>query len=630
MLTERYANRLEEILLPMGQVLPFGPQPFSPQDLPGQVREFAIKRAEAYLNTSWPSLPAALYMDFARTGTRNRYEQPYMTRRRMLKDLAVAEWLEGKGRFTDDLINGIWCICEETSWILPAHKYLTRTKKEPVADISEPVIDLFAGETGALLAWVLHLLEGPLAAVSPLIAARIRHELQERIIGPYLARHDFWWMLEEQAEQINNWAPWCTSNCLAVALLHEPEPARRAEAVRKAMQTLDVYLEHHPRDGGCDEGSGYWFRAGGSLLDALEHLYAASGGQIHVYDQPLIQEIGTFMQKAYIAGDYFVNFADGPARSQGASVCLYHYGRRIGASGLAALGQHFHRLSVEQGQLLDGGVIFRELLELACYEELLQTEEAQLRDIYLRDAWLPDLQVMTARETAGDWRGLYVAAKGGHNNENHNHNDVGQFLIYAGGKPLVVDPGVGVYTAQTFSDRRYDIWTMQSSYHNLPEINGCQQQAGRQYEARDCHCQAEAGQASFALELAGAYPREAGLKEWRRTITLRRERHPGTVTVEEKVALTEETAAIRLHWITACLPVAADDGSIRLIDNSRELARLAVDGPPLDWRVEKLELNDERLRGIWGDCLYRLIWQPRQKLASAVWRFSLQCPEGTA
>ena len=88
----------------------------------------------------------------------------------------------------------------------------------------------------------------------------------------------------------------------------------------------------------------------------------------------------------------------------------------------------------------------------------------------MREAWFAGIQVMAARMQAGSSKGLYLSAKGGHNGESHNHNDVGSFLVYCDGKPVVVDIGLGVYEKNTFNERRYEILQMQSLYHNLPAI----------------------------------------------------------------------------------------------------------------------------------------------------------------
>ncbi len=89
--------------------------------------------------------------------------------------------------------------------------------------------------------------------------------------------------------------------------------------------------------------------------------------------------------------------------------------------------------------------------------------------------WLDGLQFMAARENPASEEGFFLACKGGHNAESHNHNDIGSFIVYCDGMPILINPGVEFYTAKTFSAARYEIWTMQSSYHNLPEINGFMQ-----------------------------------------------------------------------------------------------------------------------------------------------------------
>ncbi|MCG8499689.1 MAG: heparinase II/III-family protein, partial [Firmicutes bacterium] len=72
-----------------------------------------------------------------------------------------------------------------------------------------------------------------------------------------------------------------------------------------------------------------------------------------------------------------------------------------------------------------------------------------------------------ARSKDGCKQGFFFAAKGGYNDKSHNHNDVGNFVLYYNGYPVFIDVGVGTYTAKTFSNKRYEIWTMQSEYHNL-------------------------------------------------------------------------------------------------------------------------------------------------------------------
>ena len=146
----------------------------------------------------------------------------------------------------------------------------------------------------------------------------------------------------------------------------------------------------------------------------------------------------------------------------------------------------------------------------------------------VQDAWISDIQVMTARSA----NGLYLAAHGGHNAESHNHNDVGDFIVYADGKPMLVDAGRGNYTARTFSSKRYDLWFTQSNYHNLPIINGIGQKEGRVFEAGNVTCQMNEKSATLQMDLATAYPKDAKINKWLRTLTLQRDK--------EKIILADD------------------------------------------------------------------------------------------
>ncbi len=118
-----------------------------------------------------------------------------------------------------------------------------------------------------------------------------------------------------------------------------------------------------------------------------------------------------------------------------------------------------------------------------------------------------------------------MAAKGGHNDESHNHNDVGNVVVYVDGKPVIVDAGVETYTRKTFSAERYTIWTMQSAYHTLPTIvatASMMQAPGRTFAARDATYAMDDASAHLSLDIAGAYPDEAKLTSWKRTVTLHR------------------------------------------------------------------------------------------------------------
>ena len=263
-----------------------------------------------------------------RDGNRGRYETLLFSRRGKLADLVLGELLEGQGRFTDAIADGLWLICEESYWGVPAH--VGAQKRGPgLPDVTEPTVDLFAAETGALLAWTDYLMGDRLDAVHPLVRERVRLEVDRRILTPNLERDDFWWMGFAPRE-VNNWNPWINSNWLASVLLLERDPERRARAVRKIARSLDRFIDAYPDDGGCDEGPSYWGRAGASLFESLELLHAATGGRLDVYREPVVRAIGQYIARVYIAGDCFVNIGDASAKVEPEPELVFRYGRAVG------------------------------------------------------------------------------------------------------------------------------------------------------------------------------------------------------------------------------------------------------------------------------------------------------------
>jgi hypothetical protein len=598
---------LRTVLFPPGVWHPFpkAGEASGWEKVPPNVRDAQVRQAETYLGADWVVPKASVFLDFVRDGNRSRYEAISFGRRGRLAELVLAEAIEGQGRFIDDILNGIWTLAEESFWGVPAH--IGAQKRGPgLPDVTEPVVDLFAAETAMLLAWTDYLVGEELDHVSPLVRERIRLEIDRRLLTPCLERDDFGWM-GLRGQKVNNWDPWICSNWLAAALLVEKDPERMARSVHKALRCLDAFLASYPPDGGCDEGPGYWDRAGGSLYDCLELLYGASQGRIDVFDEPLVKEIGRYIGRVHIAGPYAVNFADAAAKPGGSASLIFRYGRSVGDTGMMGFGAWLaKRQDLGTGPVGGSfGVLGRVLPTLFSLEEMAATEPMEP---LARDVWFPELQVMAARSFAGSTRGLYLAAKGGHNDESHNHNDVGSFIVYADGEPVLIDVGVETYTAKTFSGRRYEIWTMQSAFHNLPTVNGAMQKNGRMFRARDVAYEANGARAVFGLDIAAAYPPEARIESWKRRITLERGKR---VVLEDRYALKEAALPIELSFMCRRKPEPAGPGRIRLLHPDGERPgrplELLYDGRLLDARVEPIEIKDERLRASWGDRIYRIL-----------------------
>lgn len=586
-----------------------------------------IEHAEAYLGYNWPAINATVYLDFTRTGNRASQEKIFNERREALQSLVMGELAEGKGRFLDDIINGVFSYCEQTYWGYSAHFYLYRNpdgSPPPVAipstvlpNIDDPIIDLGVGEVAADLAWTLYFFKDEFNKVSPIIAKRLVSELKQKVIEPYYARDDYWWITGWGKGNVNNWTPWCNQNVLQCILLVEDDPEKKAKGIYKSMRSVDLFLNSYENDGACSEGPSYWGHAGGKMFEYLELLKKVTNGYVDIFDNELVKNMGKYIYRVYIGnGNNFVNFADAPARMNARAGVIYRYGQAIGDDDMRAFGSFLlDRYNVKQkapaGSMYP---VLEDIFGLSGWEKVTPSEP--LIDAY----YFQDMQIAIGREQAGSNKGFYFAAKGGSNGEQHNHNDVGSFILFYNGKPVFVDAGVGTYTAKTFSDQRYDIWTMQSLYHNIPAINGVAQKEGGTFKATDARFKAVKSKVDFSVDIANAYPDEAGANSWVRSYSLQRGKQ---FVIADHYRLKSISAGGRVNFMTDLECHIEKPGLIILKGEDFALS-LAYDSQKLLANVESISVDDNRLMTAWGSEIYRLVFEIKGKGSEGALSFTVK------
>jgi hypothetical protein len=493
--------------------------------VPADIRAAVVARAEADQKAGWKALLASTFLDFERNGNRSRFEADSFGRRAMLQRLILAECLEGKGRFADDIANGVWLICEETYWGAPAH---LGAQKAGVGlpDVSDPIIELFSAETAQLLAWTTYLIGPQLDQVSSLVNQRIKIEVEHKMLKLARERDNFTWMGlggPKQEHRLNNWNPWINSNLLVTNLILEDDPKLRiAETVRIA-RSVDAYWNDYWPDAAEEEGPGYYSRSVLSLFDVIGTLESATGNATKIFANPFgnsfLDAMGRFILSAHIAGDDYVAYGDAHRRAAPSGDVLYRFGKAVHDDELEAFGAFYAEKSGwnAQGAGLERALNVSQTSLLRSLPAVLEAEEvrgAKKQDVLVRDAWYPQFGLMTAREKAGSTDGMYVAVLAANNGRSHSHNDTGNFVVYLDGQPVAIDVGVEQYTAKTFGRDRYSIWTMQSAYHNLPTVGAVMQQNGVEYEATDRKYETNDQHATVSFDIAKAYPKEAGIKRW--------------------------------------------------------------------------------------------------------------------
>lgn len=566
--------------------------------LPSAIKNQYIQEAEEAMEYDWPVVKATDYLEIIRSG--DRRQEVYAAPRAKLLALVMGELIEGKGRFIDQIVNGVWYYSEQTWWGWSAHLTLQKAP-HGLPDADEPVIDLGVGEITNILSWTWFLFKEEFDKIHPLIAKRLKNEIIKKAVIPYYERNDFWWMGLDGSRSVNNWNPWTNHNMLTAILILEDDQDQKIKGVRKVIRSIDEFINEYPDDGGCDEGPSYWGRAGASLYQNLDLLKLATKGKFDVYNNQLIKNMGTYIYKAYIDYPYFINFADADATTGSRPQIIYSYGKDIGDPVMQKFGA-FLAKKQDWGKEIPGGKIDEQIMQLMLLNEI---ENAPAENALISEFWLPQTQVAGARDKAGSTGGFFFAAKGGHNAESHNHNDLGSCVLYFDGKPCLIDIGRETYTAKTFSSRRYEIWTMQSQYHNCPKINGSDQKEGREFQARNTTFTADPKKAVFSSDIAGAYPREAAVNKWIRSYQLDRGKQFIVRDNFELNVVTDKPTT--LNFVTYCKVTETAPGSLRLEGDGFSLI-LKYDSKSLTPGIEFNEVTDSGLKRYWSNGVTRIVF----------------------
>ena len=569
----------------------------------GKYRDEVIKNGEKQLDYTWKVVKATDYIEFERSGNRQIMEVPFNNNSYAIVQLLLAELAEGKGRFIDQLINGVFHACEMTSWALSAH-IIGQPSHRSLPSDEYQMIDLTAGDLGAMLSWVYYFMHEEFDKIDPEISRRLYSELDRRIMTPYLENDSYWWLaLDYKGQMVNNWNPWCNSNCLMTFMLLENDADRLAKAVYRSMQSVDKFLNYVHYDGACEEGPSYWGHASGKSFDYLELLGCITGGKISLFGNEQIKAMGEYIARSYVGNGWVVNFADASAKGSGDPFLIYRYGKAVDSNIMKQFAATLYE---------DGKISFSSRDIYRIFEALgMSNELSAFKGMFAGTdfTWYPETEFCYIRK-----KNAFLAAKGGYNDESHNHNDAGTFSLWVDNTPIIIDAGVGTYTRQTFSSERYTIWTMQSNYHNLPMINGVPQKYGRNYKAADVKVSGN----SFSANIATAYPEEAKVKEWIRSYSVK----GNGLVIKDRFELSEAKGENIINFLTWG-DVTINDDSVLIEVNGVKL-QLLFDNEKFSVKKETIELTDKRLSDVWGSRIFRLSFTAKDKAIKDCYTFNIK------
>jgi len=529
-----------------------------------------ISEAERLLREPIPEQPDDLFLDFSRTGNRSRWQRVAGRRRGRISTLVLAECMENKGRFLPAFEEIVRAICSEKTWVMPAHdRNLTNFKGTSV--------DIDLGSS--MLAWSLgtadYLLDDKLSTD---IRRLIRENLEERIFTPYTdmakgKRSKNWWMTTT-----NNWNAVCLGGVTGSAMAVIESPQRRAFFIAAAEEYSKNFLKGFTEDGYCSEGLGYWNYGFGYYIMLSETIHQATGGKVDLLQHPKVKQVAMFGSNIEILNGVYPAFADCSVRAQPSSRLMYFLSLRFG-------------LGLRNWEQIDpissGGGLYNSMM-YSLSNSASQTPPAQTVSIGpgIR-SWFDEAGVLICRPSEVSSSRFAVALKGGHNAEHHNHNDVGSFIVVLGDKPLLLDPGGEVYTARTFSGRRYESNVLNSYGHPVPVVDGKFQRTGSRACGRVVNKSFADSADTLVLDMSSAYdvPR---LKKLERKFVYSR-LGSGSLQVTDEVAFSQPcefgTALITFsNW-------KQNSPSTLIVYDSKEALRveIKVAGADFEIRPETIE-----------------------------------------
>jgi hypothetical protein len=470
-----------------------------------------LAEADKLLSATPPSLTDDLYLTYSRTGNRTTFESALNQRRDRLTHFAWAEALDRRGRYLAALQAEIDAALGQKTWVLPAHD-------GSLVNFNGQAVEVDLG--AAMLGWSLATVAdwfGPELGADRL--ARVQFEIRRRVVDPYLnavrrgPTGGFWWINSN-----SNWNAVCHAGVTGAALSTVADVRTRAEVVATVEANLAVFLTGFTDDGVCSEGIGYWSYGFGHYALLGEALNTATAGRLRLLAGDKTRRVTEFATAMELLPGLYPAFADNAANVRPAA-WVAPLARRLLGGGTApyaagALGW----TDVARDQLYIGAL----RAWTPSTGTVPSTSPTELRH------WFADSQVLVAR-AASDFA---AAIKGGHNDELHNHNDLGSFVVALGRSTPLVDPGSEVYTARTFSAQRYESNVLNSFGHGVPLVAGQLQREGRQYEARVLATEFTLDADRLVLDLRRAYP-VAALRRLERTFTCRRGAAPGYVVRDE-------------------------------------------------------------------------------------------------
>ena len=494
----------------------------------------AVRLAKEPKRAKLPQMTDELYLEFSKNGNRTHWQNvngKYMGR---LCVISLTECVENKGAYLPEIEKLIKHFCNKRTWVMPAHDQSLR-------NFNGKEVDIDLGS--AMFAWDLATIDAMLNDnLKPSIRKLIHGNLEKRIYTPFEEmmnsnRKKNWWLTTT-----NNWNAVCLAGVVGSAMQVIQAPDRRAFFIASAEQYIKNFLKGFTPDGNCSEGMGYWNYGYGHFIMLAETIARSTDGKVLLMDDLQAFRPALYGFKSKIQDGVYPAFADCQVNSKPSGVLqLYineYYGLEIP--------------DIKGEKINPGGSLYSFML-FAFSEKLAKSKKGKVEFLpdMLRSLFY-DAGVYIGRKDSAESNKLAMACKAGHNNEHHNHNDVGTYIVVVDNQVVLCDPGGEVYTSRTFSKDRYKSKVLSSYGHPVPLLAGKMQRTGKEWKGSILKKSFTKEIDIVTFDLKGAY-NLASLKKFEREFVYSRKEQGSlriTDTVEFDKPQSYENALITFgNWI---------------------------------------------------------------------------------
>lgn len=464
-----------------------------------------LAQADPLRKQPMPPFVDSLYLHLNATGVRLPGEEMMNARYTYLWKLVLAECLENRRRYLPAIEKGIAELCKQKPWSIPAHDRSLQNYNG-----TDYYVDLVVATAGNSLAQCVYLLDDKLSMET---RAKVQCAFREKLFRPIYRSLEqtkpFYWFTVT-----NNWNSVCLAGVTGAALTLLSDKEERAYFIAAAEKYHEYGMKGYADDGYCSEGVGYYNYGFRAYILLREEVCRATQGQIDFFRTPKFANIAQYGKKIQMLN----------------GICPAYSDCRIGLSpdwfitnycdNVLGTAPYYEKFNFPAGGNLSLNFIElfpRQAWKMELTDDIRQALRAEADTLH---SYYQQAGILIARPAADATCRMAISVKGGHNAENHNHNDVGSYAVSVGKETMAGDQGGPFsYPGDYFNAGATEKYKSKGSFgHPVPLVNGTPQVSGRKAQGIVTQKQQTDTQDLFRIDFTSAYP-TAGLNELTRTFT---------------------------------------------------------------------------------------------------------------